>query len=680
MSDVSVSLGVTGKDAVLGAFSQVGQAGQKMGETFGSIAGKLAGLAAGYVSISGAIGSFNAVMARGGQLADFSDQTGIATGKLVILGRAFENNGMKAEDLGSVINKMQKTLVAAGDEGSAAADKIGRLGLKVSDLQAMTPDQQFETIAKAIAKIQDPTERAGAAMEIFGKAGGRTLALFADFDGAVSQAQSEVGSFADNMEKNARSFDAIGDGIGAIGDKFMEFTAGVLGDSIPALETLVNYFKSVDATAFGASFSESLSRGVDIALSIFTNPGNLFLAFGDALTVALKTGGNALMNSLVFVFDWAKNYASELLPGIAGLLEATLKAAIGPVITFFTGKLADVFSDLGALIPGTLGKSLSEAGDRLKAASEESAEIAQEGLANAWGKIASAAEKATEQTSLQREDWLNAAGSAADLREHLTIAEESGAEVRTAMQETLDHAKLITQEAAAWEKATNRMADNFSGATDSFKAFTSGDTEAIGLSAMSGLNVPQGGGVGPVANESDRRSAAASNRSMREKATSGRATDPLKDAMQDLLLPSDYVNQSNRNIPGTQATWDQIQQRMETRANQQVQKDLSYYTGGDQNASKSQAIDDLFRKYQADGVGGTPSELRTKAAADYESLVNSKLGGTGGTGSGNGGSGGAGGAPGSETPKSDPMTKVLGEIRDFVKTITNDRLPIQVLA
>ena len=69
-------------------------------------------------------------------------------------------------------------------KGSAAADKIGRLGLKVSDLQAMTPDQQFETIAKAIAKIQDPTERAGAAMEIFGKSGGKTLALFADFDGA----------------------------------------------------------------------------------------------------------------------------------------------------------------------------------------------------------------------------------------------------------------------------------------------------------------------------------------------------------------------------------------------------------------------------------------------------------------------------------------------------------------
>jgi hypothetical protein len=80
MADVTVSLATSGKDQVLGDLKSVESAGQKMGETFGSIAGKLAGLAAGYVSVSGAIHAFNSVMEKGGQLADFSDQTGIAAG------------------------------------------------------------------------------------------------------------------------------------------------------------------------------------------------------------------------------------------------------------------------------------------------------------------------------------------------------------------------------------------------------------------------------------------------------------------------------------------------------------------------------------------------------------------------------------------------------------------------
>jgi hypothetical protein len=671
MSDVSVSLGVTGKDVVLGAFSQVGAAGKQMGETFGSIAGKLAGLAAGYVSISAAIGSFNAVMAKGGQLSDFSDQTGIATGKLVILGRAFENNGMKAEDLGGVINKMQRTLVEAGDEGSKAADKIGRLGLKVSDLQAMTPDQQFETIAKAIAKIQDPTERAGAAMEIFGKSGGRTLALFSDFDGAVSQAKSEVGSFADEMDKNAKSFDGIGDGIAAIGEKLTEFTTGLLGDSIPAMTTLVDYFKSIDATSFGKSFSDSLSTGIDIALSIFTNPGNLFLAFGDALTVALKSAGNGLMNGLAFVFEWAKNYASELIPAYGDLMKSVFNAAIGSVMSFFSGKLADVFSDLAVLIPGTLGKSIGEVADKLRNSSQEAADIANVGLADAWGKISTAAANATEQTKMQSEDWLNVAGSAADLREHLTIAQESGAGVRTAMQESLDQAKLITQEASAWEKATNSIADNLSGATGSFKQFASGDSEAAGLAAMSGLKVPSGG-VGPVSSAGDRVKSSAASRSSRESYESGRSPSRQRD---DLLQDSDYVNYKT----GYRRSEAELEVTRDTRANQAAQRDLSPYTGGDERASKSQAIDDLFRKYQRDGVdGGSPADLRKRAERDFEELVKKQKGPDPGVAPG------YDNKKGGKPPESQEsiLAKILkalgGESKGYVQKIS-EGLPLQVL-
>jgi hypothetical protein len=671
MSDVSVSLGVTGKDAVLGAFSEVGKAGHAMGETFGSIAGKLAGLAAGYVSISAAVGAFNGVMAKGGELADFSDQTGIATGKLVILGRAFENNGMHAEDLGTVINKMQKTLVAAGDEGSAAADKIGRLGLKVSDLEAMTPDQQFETIAKAIAKIQDPTERAGAAMEIFGKSGGKTLALFNDFDGQVSQASSEVGSFAEEMEKNARSFDAIGDGIGAIGGKLVEFTAGLLDESIPAMTTLVDYFKSVDATGFGKSFSEALSRGVDIALSVFTNPGNLFLAFGESLILAFKRAVNALDSGLIYAFEFGVNFFQSLAKdGIIGYIGRGLEGAFALAIQGMLNLIASGLENISGLLPEKWAAPMREAAASLRSDAEAAGQIFEKNLAVNADGVARAFSEAQEKTELSKYDFMDAEGSSQKVNEYLDIAAESGAVIRSKMQESLDHARDITAEAKEWDKATSSMADNFSGATGSFRDFAAGNTESSGLAALSGLKIGASD-IGPVASAEDRKASSRASRSSRESVGSGRATDPLKDAMQSLLRPEDYMNATT----GSRSSFDQIQQRMETRAGQQTASDFSYYTGGDSRASLSQAIDDLTSKYRDDGVPFM--EARGKAEADIQSSVNDKLGGTGGTASSGGASGGAHKAESAKP--SDSMGALAKAAKDIYDLLYRE-LPIKVMS
>jgi hypothetical protein len=672
MSDVSVSLGVTGKDVVTGAFKEVGQAGKEMGEALMEHTKKLAEMFLGYEALVKVVETFKQTFELGAQLQNFSERTGIAVDKLVVLQRAFENNGMKAEDLGSIVNKMQKTIESAGVEGSAAADKIGRLGLKVSDLAAMTPDQQFEAIAKAIAKVQDPTEKAADAMQIFGKAGGQTLALFNNFDEAITGAKAEVGSFADEMGNNAKGFKEIGDGLTEIGNKAVEFSTGLLTDSIPAMETLVEYFKTVDATAFGKGFSSALATGLDVALSVFTNPGNLFLAFGDALVLAFKVGINTFDSGLVYVFEWAKNYLSAIIPNYAGLLQAEFTAAFGFVASGFSKMLAEIFTGIAGYLPEKFGGPLAAIGNQLAKTSDEWSNKASAGLATAWDGIAGAAEKATEQTHFQLQDYMDAEGTAASLKDHIEIAAEGGAAVRDHIAEGLENAKLITAEANAWDKATSSMADNFAGVTGSFKDFAAGNTESSGLASLSGLKISSEG-VGPVASASDRVSGANSSRSSRESYQSGRTNDPLKSAMESLLQNSDYVSATT----GDRSSFDQIQQRMETRAAQQTSSDLSYYTGGDSRASKQGAIDDLFRKYQED-VGGNPADLRKKAEEDFQKIVNDKLGGTGGTDDGSG-SGGLGKGGKAEAPKS-PESGILAEIKALITTICNERLPIQVLA
>jgi hypothetical protein len=131
---------------------------------------------------------------------------------------------------------------------------------------------------------------------------------------------------------------------------------------------------------------------------------------------------------------------------------------------------------------------------------------------------------------------------------------------------------------------------------------------------------------------------------------SGRATDP----MQSLLHKNDY----NYSTTGGRMTDDQIAIRMDTRANESVQKDLSHYTGGMENASKAQAIDDLFRKYQHD-IDGNPADLRKKAEADFEELVQKKKGPESKTGPGYDNKGHA------PEKQQDPMTGIATTIQEI---------------
>jgi hypothetical protein len=646
-----------------------------MGETFGSIAGKLAGLAAGYLSVTATIGAFNGAMNEGGRLADFSDQTGIAVEQLVLLERAFENNGLKADDLGKTINKMQKFLVEAGDAGSESADKLHKLGLFSSELLQLSPDEQFQKLAKTVAEIQDPALRAATSMEIFGKSGGRLMALFNDFDGAISGAKEEVGSYASVMGMSAREFDALGDKIqNSIGHKFVEFAAGALSNVVGGFKEFADAIAKFDATAFGEKITRDLKTPIK-ALADALMDGDFKKALEVAYELAKLQGmkmGNEISRLLQASFVSVGTFALEVF------------APDGPIWT----TLWNGTKNAGSFIAQTFQEAFLKAGSSAHAwvnLAISAMKMDLPGVIAGFAELQLIHEQFKPQADKAAKSWESIAKSSLEAGKASYDTSGNFFDVATQQErvQTMSEKIVADHEALAGLTATiaangKKYEESLVGVEKSFGQFKASGGEAGDLSAMAGLKVPEktfaGTGLGPIDTPSP-----FNTKMVHGTMSRASSTNALGDAMSSLLSKNDYVGGSNALAPSSM-TYGQLQTRMETRANQQVQKDLSYYTGGDQNASKSQAIDDLFRKYQMDGVEGTPSQLRDKAAADFEGLVNSKLGGTGGTGSGSGGSGGAGGAAGSETPKSDPMTKVLGEIRDFVKTITNDRLPIQVLA
>jgi hypothetical protein len=671
MADVTVSLATSGKDQVLGDLKSVESAGQKMGETFGSIAGKLAGLAAGYVSITATIGAFHGAMEKGGQLADFSEQTGIAVGKLVLLERAFENNGMKADDLGSVINKMQKFLIEAGDAGSESADKLHRLGLFSSDLLKLSPDEQFAQIAKTISEIPDPADRAATAMEIFGKKGGRLLALFADLPGAINQAEGEVGGFAKVMGENAVKFDYLGDGIAAIGRKLMEFAAGALVNIQGGLKEFVDLVKNFDAAGFGQKVTKDIAAPLKAVADSLLD-GN----FKQALSVAtelVKLEAMKIGNEIVKILQ-----ASFAV--VAAFAGGTF-ASGGPVmVSIYNG-----FLDAGKFIGQTFKAAFLEAGSAANAwvnLAISAMKMDLPGVLNGLIQLKEVHNQFSEASYKTAQSWAEIGANAMDAGVAVYKTADGYFDVATQQEKVQSMSERIVSEHESMAKLTATIAANgkkyeesLVGVSESFATFKSKGGESGSLAEMSGLKMPsknfEATGLGPIDTPEQ-----FSTKPIRGGTSSSRALtseQAMAEAMKTLLRPEDYVQATT----GNRSSWDQIQQRMETRASQSVQSDLSSYTGGDSRASRQQSIDDLFSKYVKEGVSGSRAELRKRAEDDFNKLVNDKLKNAKGEGPGGTGPGSEGKAK--KSPQEE-QSNSLSEIFKIVKAIHDNKLPVYALS
>lgn len=350
---------------------QVG--GEMLAKSFKPLTSIISGVAGGVALVGGAMFAAAGGMAfgvksaldLGGELNDLAARTGITAGKLMVLRQAFLNSGMSADQVGPAVNRLQKALTGASADGEDTAGIFGQLGLSLAQLNDLSPDQQFERVAKAINKLSDPSQRAAAAMKIFGRSGGEMLALFND-SGAFGDAASQVGTQADIMDRNAALFDDISDKLALASQKMQGFFVGVADYVAPVLQPLLDWFASQDLAAQGQAF------GLYIATAIqMLTDGTMLTALGDTFKLIAANFVNAIANGINSVVQ-----ALASVPGFGGVANLQI-----PTI------------DVSGL-ETSLGNALTSAMDKV-----ESARTAADGMVKKPDKVASELEAKTKSGS-----------------------------------------------------------------------------------------------------------------------------------------------------------------------------------------------------------------------------------------------------------------------------------------
>jgi len=393
------TLGTAAEDT--GKKGEIGFGKIAVGATLAGAAAKIGSMAidAAFSVATKTIASFGAALDMGGRLNDLADRTGIAVDKVLLLERAFQNAGVGADSLGPIINKMQKAIVDAGDGTSKAAYAFADLGLSLSQLQGMTPEEQLRTIGKAIAAIPDPAQRAATAMEIFGKSGGALNQVFANFDDEIQTAKLQLGSLPDIMKAGSSQFDRISDNLVVVGGKFIEFAAGLIDKVKPALDAVTTALSMFDAAKVGqeiGAFFVGAGNGMKLfqkAVDEFKT-GNFtdgFKLAWEAIVQQAKDTANSIYVNIVAAFKTVGDFIKDQFKSSGPLVMAITSAfdyVSGYIKKVVSGSLADTFT--------SLGPAFSRIADGLKQSSEAGALQAELALQRIPVAVELAADKASQ--------------------------------------------------------------------------------------------------------------------------------------------------------------------------------------------------------------------------------------------------------------------------------------------
>jgi hypothetical protein len=332
-----------------------------------------AGLAAAAAAAAGLAVGVKGALDLGGALSELSARTGVSAGSLRVLQEAFVRSGLSAEQVGPAINKMQRALVEAGDGTGPTAKAFQTLGLSVDALRGMDASAQFAAIGKAINLLPDPTARAAAAMQLFGRSGGEMLALFSN-SSAMEQAARSVGNQAEILTRNADMFDTAGEILGSVGTKLQGFFVGVADTLVPALMPLLQAADGIDLSGLG----QDLGNAIAFALTVITS-GNL----GNILSAQLKLSGAQFINLLVqgltgmaaFLAQRLVDIPAEFVTVLGIVTKAEFWAGVGNGLLAAAMKFAAVIQraaasllDAVSNVPGLGGAAGLAAGYRESAA------------------------------------------------------------------------------------------------------------------------------------------------------------------------------------------------------------------------------------------------------------------------------------------------------------------------
>ena len=301
--------------------------------------GKVAAVAG--AAVVGAVGMMvKSYVKAGDEVHKMALRTGFSTEKLSELKYAAEISGASLETLEKGVKKMAKTILDASKSGGALATYVRafeQIGLTAEELIDLSPEDQFDKIARAIASVENPTIRAARAQDIFGRAGTALLPLFAEGAEGLDKLRKkahELGIVFDQEAANKAA--ALNDAITSLKGSITGVSRGIAGELVPTLRVLVDTVTEVmvDVRGETSAMAESVMGFFKL---IVKGVGGLMMAWESFKLLVFKMGEEIVRHlaRLTLGIVIVTHYTKKM--GILGKTHEAAKRALKDVVTVGMG-------------------------------------------------------------------------------------------------------------------------------------------------------------------------------------------------------------------------------------------------------------------------------------------------------------------------------------------------------
>lgn len=275
------------------------------------------------------LGSAKVFADTGSALFDMSQRTGISVEALSELGFAAEQSGTDLETLETGIRKMQRSITDAAQGSTSAQEALSLLGLTVQQLSGLSPEDQFKLIADRIAQIKDPTVRAAAAMELFGRSGTNLIPLLSGGAKGIEGLQEQARRLGLTMStEDARAAEEFGDVLDALTKVVKRLFVAVGSALAPMLK----------------EFAESATR-IIVRTSAWIQQNKQVIVTVFKVAAAVLAAGAALIGLGVFITGIGAAF---------GVL-ASVAAGVGTAIGVIGSVIAALLSPIGLVVVAVAG-------------------------------------------------------------------------------------------------------------------------------------------------------------------------------------------------------------------------------------------------------------------------------------------------------------------------------------
>lgn len=204
-------------------------------------------------------------------IADKAKQTGLSGEFIQQLGFAAEQSGISVDSLLGGIDKMQISLGKAELHTEETAKAFDQIGLSAADLAAMAPEDQFLTIADAIAKLPTASEKAAATIAIFGKSASEMVPLLMEGEKGIRSLVAEAKNLKIGIsDEDLKSIATADDAMQRMKSSLSTVISNIAVGMAPLFESISNTVTSITpqvseiARAIATGLADAMGKAVKI--------------------------------------------------------------------------------------------------------------------------------------------------------------------------------------------------------------------------------------------------------------------------------------------------------------------------------------------------------------------------------------------------------------------------------